>query len=303
MKFVLIIFFSIPQLLFGQFIIKGKIVDARNNKVIPYANIWIKNANIGTTSSEKGIFSLTINKSTNSKSIIISSIGFYDTIIQIKDLKPVIKLSPKDYEIPKIVVSPRKKEELILNDLSKEKINGGIMNDTTPQIIGRYFPYKLKNSSFRHIKSVIIYSRDSQKGIVNIRIYSFDTSKAAPINELVHSNIIFETKISLFGKAKPMEIDLSDYNLIFPKSGVLIGIEWLIIPRNRYKVTTNYTDTKTKKTRIMYAPNLGATINKKNNMYLYKEGRWIKPQKGHKLPGYKYSGLYFIPAISLKLSD
>jgi len=243
MKFILLLFFSIPQLLFGQFTINGKIVDATNNKAIPYANIWIKNVNIGTTSSENGVFSLTTNKS------------------------------------------------------------GGIMNDTTPQIIGRYFPYELKNSSFRHIKSVIIYSRDSKKGKANLRIYSFDTSKVESIDELVHSNIIFETKISFSGKAKPLEIDLSDYNLIFPESGVLIGIEWLIIPQNRYKVTTNYTDSKIKKTKIMYAPNLGASINKKNNMYIYKEGMWIKPEKGHELPGYKYSNLYFNPAISLKLSD
>lgn len=303
MKFILLLFFSIPQLLFGQFTINGKIVDATNNKAIPYANIWIKNVNIGTTSSENGVFSLTTNKSVNSNSIIISSIGYYDTIIKIKNLKPVIKLLSKDYEIPKIVVSPRKKEELLLNDLSKVKINGGIMNDTTPQIIGRYFPYELKNSSFRHIKSVIIYSRDSKKGKANLRIYSFDTSKVESIDELVHSNIIFETKISFSGKAKPLEIDLSDYNLIFPESGVLIGIEWLIIPQNRYKVTTNYTDSKIKKTKIMYAPNLGASINKKNNMYIYKEGMWIKPEKGHELPGYKYSNLYFNPAISLKLSD
>ena len=136
-----------------------------------------------------------------------------------------------------------------------------------------------------------------------MRIYSFDTTKVEPVKELVNENIIVKTKLSLFGRPKPTEVDMSKYAITFPESGILIGVEWLIIPENRYKVTYSYTDSKKKDVKTMYAPDLGATMEKKGYRYFYRKGNWYKPSVSPKIEGYKSSGLNFNPAISLILTD
>lgn len=292
-----------PIIFLGQINVSSRIIEYKTGNPVPYANIWIKNQNIGTTSDDNGYFSLKVDNSTRSDSIIVSSIGFNDTLIQISEMDSKLVLKPKIYQISEIAVFPKERKELILNDLSDAEFKGGIMNDTTPQIVGRYFPYNEENKDYAYIKSVLIYSRDSHKGKLNLRIYSFDTTNARPIKELVMKNIIVETKKSMFFKAKPVEVDLSKFNITFPKEGLFIGVEWLIIPENRYDVTFSQNDSKKKVKRVMYSPNLCATIDKEGYQYQYRKGVWWKPLKKPKRSGYKYSECYFNPAITLKLTD
>ncbi|MCG8412081.1 MAG: carboxypeptidase-like regulatory domain-containing protein [Bacteroidales bacterium] len=302
MKFNLKLLVTIPVLLFlpkiflAQKEINCKIIDIESTKPIPYANIWIKNTNIGVTSNHKGDFSLKIDNLHLNDSIIISSIGFNDTLIKISRIQSTINLKPKTYQIPEITAFPRQITEYVLNDLSETKFKGGIMNDTTPLIAGRYFPHNNKIIDQSYIKSVIIYSRDSHKGKLSLRLYSFDTLNIKPIKELINKRIIVKTKKSIFFKAKPIEVDLSEYRIVFPKEGVLIGVEWLIIPENRYSVTFSKINGKKKEKRTMYSPSLCATIDKKNFKYSYRGGFWNGKIISKNRPEH-----YFNPAISLKL--
>lgn len=291
------------KIFLGQINVSSRIIEDKTESPVPYANIWIKNLNIGTTSDDNGYFSIKVDSLTQYDSIIVSSIGFNDTLIQISKIKSILTLKPKIYQISEIAVFPKERKELILNDLSGNEFKGGIMNDTTPQIVGRYFPYNEETKDYIYVKSVVIYSRDSHKGKLNLRIYSFDTTNVRPIKELVMENLLVETKKSMFYKAKPVEIDLSKFNITFPKEGLFIGVEWLILPENRYDVTFSQNDSKKKVNKVMYAPNLCATIDKEGYQYQYRKGVWWKPFKRPKRPGYKYSECYYNPAITLKLSD
>lgn len=297
------IIFLFPQLLIGQAIIKGKIVDNTNNQAVSYANIWILNTNSGTTSSEFGQFVLNVNNLIDTNKVIISSIGYKDTIILLKNIQFEIRLQPIDYQLAEVIVLPTKRKELIVNDLSDNEIYGGLISDTTPKIQGRYFPFKEEYNDFPYIKKIIIYSKDAHRGKLNLRLYSFDTVNIKPIKELIHKNIIIKTKISLIGKAKAVTVDLSEYVLTFPKTGILVGVEWLIIPQNKYKITYTNTDDKNKEVKIMYAPHLGATMEKKGYRYFYMKGLWRKPGVSPINAAYKYSGLHYNPAISLILTN
>jgi hypothetical protein len=292
-----------PNTIFGQLSISGKIIEITTRKPVQFANIWIKDANIGTTSDKDGFFSLVIDSICISKNLVISAIGYSDTIIPAVKVQNEIRLRQKIYQLPEIAVSPKKKKVLIINDLSGTKLNAAIMNDTTPQIVGRFFHYDNKNLSFRFVKSVTIYSRDIHKGKFNLRLYSFDTVNLKPVKELVNQNIIVETRSSLMAQPKPIEIDLTKYKIIFPDEGLLVCVEWLILPENRYKVTFSCTDSKTKELKTMYSPNLAATLEKDGYMYQYRKGVWWKPIKSIRPPTYKGNGCYFNPAISLKLTD
>jgi hypothetical protein len=300
---VVVLLFLQPKIIFGQLNISGHIIEETTKNPVQFANIWIKDANIGTTSDEFGFFTIITDSLFIGKSIVISAIGYSDTIIPVGKIQSEIGLKQKVYQLSEIAVYPKKRKVLIINDLSDIKLDAAIMNDTTPQIVGRYFGYDERNLSFRYVKSVTIYSRDTHKGKFNLRLYSFDTISLRPIKELVNQNIIVETRSSLFGEPKPVEIDLSEYKIIFPGEGLLVCVEWLILPENRYNITFSNSDSKKKKVKIMYAPNLGATLDKDGYMFQYTKGFWWKPIRSKRPPAYNGADCYFNPAISLTLTD
>lgn len=300
---VVVLLFLHPEMIFGQLNISGRIIEETTKSPVQFANIWIKDANIGTTADEKGYFSITADSLDLDKSVIISAIGYCDTVIPVGKVQSETVLRQKVYELSEIAVFPKKRKAIIINDLSDSKINGGIMSDTMPRIMGRYFPYDERSVTFRYVKSVTIYSRDTHKGKFNLRLYSFDTTNVKPIKELVNQNIIVETKSSPLGKPKPVEVDLSKYNIIFPDSGLLVCVEWLIIPENRYNITFSSTENKKGRVKIMYAPNLGATMEKDGYVYQYTKGVWWKPTRAKRSGGSGLDDCYFNPAISLKLTD
>jgi hypothetical protein len=288
-----------PGFIFSQSSISGRIIETATRKPVQFANIWIKDANIGTTSDMDGYFKIVSDSINKNKNVVISAIGYSDTIIALGNLQNEICLRQKTYQLPEIAVTPKKRNVLIINDLSDTKPNAGILNDTTPQIVGRFFHYEDRILKFRYVKSVTIYSRDIHKGKFNLRLYSFDTVNLKPVKELVSQNIIVETRSSPFWQPKPVEIDLTKYKITFPDEGLLVCVEWLVLPENRYKVTFSQPDSKTKKVKTMYSPDLSATLDKDGYVYQYKRGFWFRPV-ARNMQG---DLVYFNPAISLKLTD
>ena len=55
-----LIFFTTTVPIFSQELIRGQLLDQQTNKPVPYANIGILNANVGTISNEDGNFSINI---------------------------------------------------------------------------------------------------------------------------------------------------------------------------------------------------------------------------------------------------
>lgn len=81
MKYILLFgFLTISTFSFSQ-VIKGKIT-AKNGDEIPYANIYLKNTKIGTTTNENGFYELK-NIPRNNYTLIISSIGYKTKTIKI----------------------------------------------------------------------------------------------------------------------------------------------------------------------------------------------------------------------------
>ncbi|WP_335977695.1 carboxypeptidase-like regulatory domain-containing protein [Gaetbulibacter jejuensis] len=80
-KLLAIIILLISNFSFCQ--LKSVIIDSETKAVIPYVNIWVENENTGTTSNEKGEFSIDI---TNGKFLILSSLGYEKKRIEISTI-------------------------------------------------------------------------------------------------------------------------------------------------------------------------------------------------------------------------
>lgn len=291
------------NLLFAQKSISGRIIDASNGAPIPYSNIWILGTNYGTTSLENGNFSLKTDTIITNKLLKISSVGYNDTLLKITELQNVIKLNPKIYELSDVKIYPTKKIEFIINDLKNITLKGAITNDTTPRIIGMYFPYKSSYYSYPYIKSILIYTRDNKHMKFNIRVYGFDTISHKPSKELMIKNLLVKSSISLLGKPRFVEVNLIDYSIKIPESGIFIGIEWLILPENKFRIDYTNIDSKKKFWRTHYGPDLGATIDSVNYTWKYLKGNWSEPG----FSKYRFKNAlvkeYFNPAISVKLTN
>lgn len=53
--------------------IRGVVKDSLTGQPIPYANIWVENENVATTSEEDGTFSIVVTKD---KNLIFSALGY-----------------------------------------------------------------------------------------------------------------------------------------------------------------------------------------------------------------------------------
>ncbi|MFV0540411.1 MAG: carboxypeptidase-like regulatory domain-containing protein [Aestuariibaculum sp.] len=72
---------------FAQINIKGTILDKTNKIAISNVNIYVENTAIGTISNLEGEFSLHIPETLKKHTLVMSSIGYHSTKINIEDLK------------------------------------------------------------------------------------------------------------------------------------------------------------------------------------------------------------------------
>lgn len=102
---LLITFFSF-SIAYGQ--LKGKVIDRISGNAIPFATIQFLDLSTGASTNDNGVFSVDFNIPWHSK-IKVSSVGYIDTIIEIKDdvdrgdLK--VFLVEKHYHLHEAVVS------------------------------------------------------------------------------------------------------------------------------------------------------------------------------------------------------
>ncbi len=107
--------------------IEGNIIDSSTGEPLPFVNIIVKNANIGTITAPDGNFSLTFKKRAND-TIVISSIGYRHIEIPVQDIqsKLNLKLTPDFFNLPEVLVLPEENPaevilRLIINNKSKNR--------------------------------------------------------------------------------------------------------------------------------------------------------------------------------------
>ena len=287
-KLILFLFISFQG--FSQTInFKGKLLDKENNKPVVYANISFLKANAGISSQENGTFIIKIDKKLLNKKVHISCLNYKDTIVFAKDIhKKTLFLQPKIFELDEIVISKNKNKKIIL-DKVKRRVTPFHTNNI--RMIGKYFPNNLDDIFYVNNVKIYFSKRNSHKAKFRIRIFSVDEKTGKPKDDIFNKNI----PISIEKGEKMVELSLKNYYIDFPKNGLFIAFEKLLIPYNLY----NWSNKKNKKISY-YAPVIGLTKSKEfkniNRLYCFINGGW------HKIP-MPDNDFSFVPAISLTLSN
>ncbi len=243
--------------------ISGTLVNEKNEP-IPYVNIWVQDENIGTTSDEKGIFKINTD---SEKTLVFSSVGFEIKKTSIQDNEKVI-LKEAIYKLDEVTITKRKQDKEIEIG-GAEKIRHKQLSGDKPWVYGKLFEYDSIYKATPYLKKIVFFSDSEKKGAkLKIRIFQFNNS--IPTIDLLDEDLIVTVKKGM----RKNEIDISKYNLRFPKTGIVIGLEWMIIEENKYvfEYTTYLTKKKIKKE--YYAPSLIVNYSKVENSFNYSEGKW-----------------------------
>ena len=297
---VFLILLIIPLKIFSQ--TNGQIINDSTKEAVPYANIWIENEDIGTTSDQFGKFSF--NQTFIGKNLVVSAIGFERMITRIESEAIIIKLTSRFYEIDDVIIKPSgNSDKLVIDKFDDSKINSYYACGDKPWITAKLFKYEDRFESKPFIYSLKLLTNNHIKSCTfGLRFIEVD-ELGAPGNELLNKTVIVKAK-----KGKHIvNVNLSEFYIEIPKNGLFIAVEWLIIKKNKYEyIYHDFSDEiVSKEKRVEYEPSLG-TVPKDNNdsSWIYDKGNW---KKAYKMPkSMKISSLsekYPELAIELTLSN
>jgi hypothetical protein len=252
---------------------------------ISYANIYIKDRNIGCSSNEMGVYSLLVREPRITDTIIISCLGYKSLEMTLDMLDTALQ--------NKIILEPA------LNILEEVKIESKKIK--IAHIENNAKPHSFFNKPMRpdYIETVFVPNKKNYRGYLKnlkvfvckegqatlpfrLHIYSKSLITNAPDKELITSNLIIRPNVS----DDWLTIDLDSLNILIPLDGFFIGIEALE-PHSLSSISLDELQKLNKKERLalMSKTNgaclqLGAEYWKSSRRkdfeawQLYKYGKW-----------------------------
>ncbi|GGG43833.1 hypothetical protein GCM10011414_11840 [Croceivirga lutea] len=212
---------------------KGRVIDGKSKEPIPYVNIGIKEAGVGTVSDEDGLFHLylDLNKYEPTAKILFSALGYETLFIPIADIKlvyneyPDIVLKPKTVELSEVVVS-NKGERFIPDNIGYrnygDKIYGywkdniALGGELATRIIAKSGLRKLNEFEFE------VWYNPSDSLLVRINIYEDDGKIGKPGTNLNTSGKNIITTIRKDDRM--VRVDLRPYE-IYTKDDFIASVE------------------------------------------------------------------------------
>lgn len=218
-------------LLFGFYAsaqIKGVVKDSLSGEPIPYVNIWVENESIGTISEIDGTFILA---APSNKSIVFAILGYKKKTL-LASQTATVSLQPTVFNL---------KEMVIVNKKETKQVEIGLLKNSTfqafdngPKIEAKFFPYEKAYSKTRFIKEVTIFT-DSRKDDATIKLHFYKVNEnGAPGEELLAKDF----RVTLNKGVIKHKFNLSNLDLEFPKNGLFVAYEKLLIEQN--KLGTKY---------------------------------------------------------------
>ncbi|WP_310558511.1 carboxypeptidase-like regulatory domain-containing protein [Flavobacterium sp.] len=250
--------------------IKGVVKDSLTGKPIPFVNIWVQNENIGSTSEENGMFF--INSTENGKKLIFSTLGYEKKTIN-ASLASEVFLKPTAYLLNEVVIS----KSIGTKQIEIGKNNNEIYQafDNGPKIDTKFFPYISSYKRTKYLKQVSIYTDSRiENAIIKIHFYEVD-SNGFPGEELLDKDFVVTVKKG----TRTNRFDLMDFNLKFPKNGLFVGFEKLMIEKNKFEKTITDSNTNITQIQKTYFPFVLYNYVEREFLYTFSGGKWTRKSK------------------------
>lgn len=114
---IIVLIAIVTNLLAQVTVYHGKVIDVDTNEPKLFASIAVTNSNIGTVTNAEGDFTVKIPVSLDNESIIVSYIGYQNTIVKLNDFKPDVKniigINAKNVALSTITATPKNPEDIV----------------------------------------------------------------------------------------------------------------------------------------------------------------------------------------------
>jgi hypothetical protein len=254
---LLLLFFKFS---FGQ--INGIVKDSKTRLPISYVNIGVENKEVGVSANEKGEFVLV--GANQNDVLIFSAVGYQSLKIKQSDIKEEVFLEERIFDLMELAVNPRKGKKIYqLGNIDRKEINSFFANRGYPHINGRYIPFTENISATRYLKEIRFLTRSKiRNAIFNIRLLTLNDN-GNPIEYYSEQNIIGQCKKGM----SITKINVENLNIKFPETGLIVGVEWILIDRNKYVSEYWEKGKKQKSKKTEYSPWFGGDMEIENNSW------------------------------------
>lgn len=272
---------------------KGVVKDSLTGNPIAYVSIWVENENIGTTSEENGEYQIGTND--KNKNLIFSALGYQKKTVKVSESQ-IVLLSPSTFELDEVTINNKKEKKQL--EIGKTKNAIAEAFDNGPRMDAKFFPYYPEYKKTRWIQKAIILT-DSRIDDATIKLHLYNVDENGfPGNELLSKDYIVTIKKGVTKN----EIDLSDFNLEMPKTGIFVVFEKLLIKKNRVEKTIKDFNTNTTKIQTTYAPLVLYNAVERDFLYSFSGGRWLKRTREEMNP-FSVSKTIYEPSVTLILTN
>lgn len=302
MKYVIVVLFLVINFSLqaqNEVVFEGYVYDAKTKDAIPYVNLSFLKTLKGTSTDEVGHFIMDLPVHFLDKKVHISSLGYNDTIVVAKSIfnSKRVDMVEQSFELDEVFVVDKMGGSDVLNPISSYRLTSGFSSSSTPWVLALYFPNigakkKVIDKITIFLNKNTYFKRSSSQ--FRVRVYDVDPKTKKPSIDLLRKSIVLEHNVD----NDFVTIDLSAFNILIPDAGVYIGLEWLFVPSNWYKLKLKDRLTNKNEIEDRFAPTFGGvyTTNSNYRVMVYGMGQWtdfkVRSPKNNK---------NFIPAISLKI--
>lgn len=269
--------------------IKGIVTD-EYQKPIPYVSIWVEHESSGTTSEADGSFSLAVEKN---KNLVFSSLGYEQKTVQASQAERV-QLKATAYQMKEIVVWNKKltREQEIGQTESAllQTFENGARRDV------KFFPYTSAYRKTRYLKEVTLFTDSGiENASIKIHLYAA-TEEGCPGAPLLDKDVIVTVKKGVLKH----KINISEFNLVMPKTGLFAGFEKLMIESNKKEAKSLDPITQQSSVQTTYYPYVLYNTVQREYSCVFSAGKWTKQQGKTNAAGITR---VFEPAINLILTN
>ncbi len=221
--------------------LKSVLLDAHSKKAVPYASVYVKGQMKGTNAELDGTFQIEIE---SNDSLIISSIGYNSLLLSFEELKDTLFMQPEVLQLKQVKVTPKGRFKLFaltnkLGNVSNFYFRNSSWKGTAghPYEIARLFKYEDNIASTRFVKSItFVTDSDVNDAVFLVKFYRKG-------NNGLPGELINESKIIASAKKgrNKTKISVEEEFIYFPKEGMFVGVEFLLVDQNKVKRESSYT--------------------------------------------------------------
>jgi CarboxypepD_reg-like domain len=247
---LVIIFIWVTGQVFGQKVIKGKVLEVHSNTAISYANIGIVNSSVGTISNEDGTFLIKIANGHLKDTLTFSALGYIRKSVPVQlvyENKNInIFLKQKETILKEVTVMSKKENQREF-DLGNRYYKGGLnLSSAEDATAGASVALLIQNKypSYHEdlfypvfLGSAKVRIGDNTIGNfkIRVRLYGVDSLTGLPGNDLLNESLVIESDI----KRGWLSFDLSKYNLQVNDSFFIV-FEWIMEEKERTELKEIY---------------------------------------------------------------